>query len=121
MDGGTPNKKIMTIAYSVNGGSEIFGVEVNWQRLPKQRQTTTGKITFQNYAQHTWTLREMSMSQFLTLQALSGKTLTSIETNDIDARKTGKTYSAGAEMGIVNAQHVGVQAQGVTIQFRVKV
>lgn len=111
----------MTVAYSVNGGSEILGVESTWQRLRKQHQTTTGKITFQNYARNTWTAASMTMTLYLTLQALSGKTLTSIETNDIADRKTGKTYSNGAEMGIVNCQHVGVQAQGVSIQFRVKV
>ena len=111
----------MTIAYSVNAGSEIFGVESTWRRLPKQRQTTTGAITFQDYALNTWTIANMTMALFLTLQALAGQTLTSLETNDITARKTGATYSAGAEVGLINCQHAGVQAQGVTIQFRVKV
>ncbi len=111
----------MTIAYSVNGGSEIFGVLSTWQRLPKQRQTTTGQITFQNYALNTWQLASMTMTLFLTLQALSGQNLTSLETNDITARKSAATYSAGAEVGLVNCQHVGLEAQGVTVQFRVKV
>jgi hypothetical protein len=111
----------MTIAYSVNGGSEILGVESTWRRLRKQQQTTTGTITFQNYALNTWTIANMTMAIFLTLQALSGTTLASIETNDIDDRNTGKTYSNGVDMGLVNCQHVGVQAQGITIQFRVKV
>lgn len=111
----------MTVAYSVNGGSEILGVISTWRRLPKQRQTTTGLITFQDYALNTWTVANMTMATFLTLQALSGQVLDSLETNDITARKTGATYSAGAEVGVVNCQHVGVQAQQVTIQFRVKV
>lgn len=110
----------MTIAYSVNGGSEILGVLSTWQRLPKQRQTT-GIITFQTYALNTWTVANMTMTIFQTLQALSGQTLTSLETNDITARKSGATYSAGAEVGIVNCQHIGVQAQQVTIRFRVKI
>lgn len=111
----------MTIAYSVNGGSEIFGVESTWRRLPKQKQTTTGQITFQDYALNTWTVANMTMALFLTLQALSGKNLDSLETNDITARKSGATYSDGAEVGLVNCQHVGLDAQQVTIQFRVKV
>jgi hypothetical protein len=111
----------MTIAYSVNGGSEIFGVISTWRRIPKQRQTTTGAITFQDYALNTWTIANMTMAIFLALQDLSGKNLTTLETNDIAARKSAKTYSAGAEVGLVNCQHVGLDAQQVTIQFRVKV
>lgn len=111
----------MTIAYSVNGGSEILGVLSTWRRIPKQRQTTTGAITFQDYALNTWTVANMTMALFLTLQALSGKNLDSLETNDIAARKSAATYSAGAEVGLVNCQHVGLDAQQVTIQFRVKV
>ncbi len=111
----------MTVAYSVNGGSEILGVISTWQRLPKQRQTTTGTITFQAYALNTWTMASMTMALFLTLQALSGKNLTTLETNDITARKSAATYSAGEEVRLVNCQHVGLEAQGVTVRFRVKV
>lgn len=110
----------MTVAYSVNGGSEILGVLSTWQRLPKQRQAT-GIITFQAYALNTWTVANMTMTIFQTLQALSGQNLTSLETNDITARKSGATYSAGAEVGVISCQHIGVQAQQVTIRFRVKV
>ena len=111
----------MTIAYSVNGGSEIHGVQSDWRREVKSRDTD-GKITYQNYALNVWTIPNATIANLLTLQALSGQTLTSLETNDIDDRDNAATYSSGAEVvSVVNAQHVGLQAQQVTASFRVKV
>lgn len=111
----------MTIAYSVNGGSQIYGVQSDWQRQVKSRDTD-GTSVYQNYALNTWTVANMTMANYLTLQALSGAILTSLETNDIDDRDAAATYNSGVEVvNAVTAQHVGVQAQGVTVQFRVKV
>ncbi len=106
--------------YSVNGGTSIPGVESTWHQIPKQKQAN-GIITFQDYAKNTWNIPNMSMVNYLTLQALSGTTITSLETNDVTDRGSAATYSAGVEVGVVNCQHVGVQAQAVRIEFRVKV
>lgn len=111
----------MTVAYSVNGGSEILGVDSVWKREIKSRDPATGAITFQNYATNTLTVPDMTMTLYLVLQALSGSVLTSLETNDITDRNVGATYNSGVEMGIVNCQHVGLAAQGIVIKFRVKV
>ena len=108
----------MTIAYSINGGAEIHGVQANWQRVPI-RQEDTGAITYNNWAIHTWSIDVVPMATFQTLKAAEGDSLTTLETNDIDDRNNATVYGSVILESLVNGQHTGLNVTGVQLTFRV--
>lgn len=108
-----------TPTFAVNGGPDLPGVNSNWQRLPK-RKNTDGTIEYLSWALNTWHVPEMSMANFETLQAMSGAVLISLDTTDIDDRNNGAQYT-DAELDVVNGRHVGLRVLDVRLAFRVKV
>ena len=109
-----------TPTFVVNGSITAYGVQANWQRVEKRRNDD-GTIDYQDYYLHTWDIQQAEMSTFLALQALSGKSLTSLATTDVTDRNEAATYSAGVEMGVVNCQQIGRRATGIRAEFRVKI
>ena len=109
----------MAIAFGVNGGSEISGVESDWQRAPI-RTDTDGVTTYNNWALNIWRVGLMPGATVDTLKALQGQALTSLETNDIDDRDTAAQYTTVFLRSIAGA-HYGLYLQNVIIEFMVKV
>ena len=108
----------MAITYQVNG-IEIHGVKSNWKKVPK-RKNTDGSIDFQDWALNIWSLEQQEMTAYETVQLLSGLVITSLDTNDIDNRNTGKQYTS-VELGSVNCTHIGRRATNITLEFRVDI
>lgn len=108
-----------TPTFSVNGGSAIPGVVANWNRTVKRRNND-GSIEYQPYAEHVWDIPSMAMATYLTLQALNGQVLSSLDTTNHSDRNNGATYT-GAEIISVRAQHLGLRAAGVRVLFKVDI
>lgn len=109
-----------TPVFQVNGVINIQGVKSNWQRVEKRR-LDDGTIEYQDYLLNVWDIDQETMSVFLALQALSGKTLTSLATTDVTDRNEAATYNSGVEMGVVNCQQIGQRATGIRVEYRVKI
>ena len=107
-----------TPTFAINSGNSLPGMQADWQRVPK-RKNVDGTIDYQPWSRHWWDIEEMEMSEYETLQALSGTVLTSLDTTDIDDKNNGATYTS-AEVGVVNCRQQGRQARGVRVEFRVK-
>lgn len=110
----------MTVAYSVNGGNEIHGVLSSWLRQVVRREDD-GTIVYSNFAANRWIIRNIDMTEFDALRALQGTSLTSLETNDIDDRNAGATYTTVFVTAVINGQQIGREMRNVQIEFRVKV
>ena len=108
----------MTIAYSVNGGSEIHGVFSTWARLTTSDQLD-GTLEFSPHALNVWTVPQMTGTIFDTLRAAQGEALTSLETNDITNRNTGATYTMAILESLTAGGHEGLVLTGVEVVFRV--
>ena len=106
--------------YSINGGSALPGVIAEWQRAVL-RQNPDGTITYSPWAVHAWQLQTMATADFATLYAQQGKTLTSLETNDIDDRNVAATYTDVVLQSVVNGDHRGLNMHNIALRFRVKV
>ena len=104
--------------YSVNGIT-LYGVTSSWERVIKRR--TPAGITFQPYAMNNLSISQMEISTFLILQALSGRRLSSLGTNDIDDVGTGITYTSAEIVEAVNTAQIGRRATGCRISIRVDV
>lgn len=108
-----------TPTFVINGSITCYGVTAEWQRQAKRRNGD-GTVNYQSYLLHTWEVPQMEMSIFLSLQALSGSTLTSLATTSLSDRNNGATYTSAA-LGLVNCQQLGRRATGVRLEFWVKV
>ena len=109
----------MTIAYSINGGSEIPGILSNWQRTPL-RENDDGSIEYTSLAVNTWQAPQMTVANYLTLQALRGAAPTSLETNDIDDRNTGAAYSDSVILIALKGRQTGHIMTDVEAVFEVE-
>lgn len=107
-------------AFVIDSSLTFHGVQANWERAPK-RKNNDGTIEYQPYALHTWDIPQVEMSTFLSLQALQGQRLTSLQTTDIDSRNSPATYANAEIIGMVNARQEGRRATGVRVTFRVDV
>ena len=107
----------MTIAYSINGGSEIYGVTSTWERR-RRRSKVDNQVTFTNMAVNVWRIPIVNMTTFETLRAAQGDSLTSLETNDPDARNTAIQYTT-VTMGLVQGTHNNIRMTDVTVEFDV--
>ncbi len=111
----------MTIAYSINSGTEVHGVESTWERLAAGANVD-GSIRLSSWAHNTWKVERMTVATYLELQTAQGTSLTSLQTNDIDANNTGKSYTSGVILfDLSNSGHIGVNMAGVEVVFKVKV
>jgi hypothetical protein len=108
----------MTVNYSINGGSEVHGVESSWERIVKR--TGLLETVYSNIAINRWGIPQMDMSTYEGLSASQGNTLSSIETNDIADRNSPETYTT-VTLGLVNGEHIGKRMVNVTLEFYVKV
>ena len=109
----------MAIAFGVNGGSEISGVESDWQRAPI-RTDTDGVTTYNNWALNIWRVGLMPGATAAALRALLGSALTSIQTNDIDDRDSAATYTTVFLRSLTGTPK-GVYLENAVIEFMVKV
>ena len=107
-----------TPTFSINGGSAIPGVTAKWEVLPK-RVRLNGVADFQAMYRHSWDIPQMTVSQYETLQALSGQPLTSLATTQYSDFNDAATYTT-AEMGLVTGYQIGQRMTGIRIEFRVK-
>lgn len=107
----------MAVAYSINGGSEIPGIVSKWERIPK-RQNADGTIDFADYALNIWTAELMTDTAYESLQTALGTALTSLETNDIDARNSSATYTT-VLLDRLAGQQQGRRMVGVEAVFKV--
>jgi len=107
----------MTIAYSINGGSEIYGIQSDWQQVPI-RVGVDGVATYNDWAINKWSIDTTDMTTWETLKAAEGTTLTSLETNDIDARNSSASYATVIFERLEGGQ-VGHLMRNVTCTFRV--
>lgn len=103
--------------YTINGGSEIPGVNSSWQRLKKQVKVDN-QTTFTNMAINRWRLPLMSMANFEIFRAAQGDSLTSLNTNDPDDRDAFLQYTT-AVMSLLNGRHQGLNMRDVTVEFYV--
>jgi hypothetical protein len=110
----------MTITYSVDGGSEIHGVQSSWKRIPI-RTDSDGTITHSRWAINTWEIPIIGLTNFETLRAAQGTSLTSVETNDINNINDGKTYPRAFLEGVVNGGHLAIQMHSVKLTFRIDI
>ncbi len=110
----------MTIAYSVNAGTEVLGVESRWERIA-QRINGDGTSDFSPWAWNIWMIKDIKTAPYETLQALQGAALVSLETNDIDDRNTGATYTMVFLHDIENEGQFGQTIRGTIVRFMVKV
>ena len=108
----------MTVAYSINSGSEIHGVTSTWRRVPTRIQED-GEITYNAWAINEWSIPLLTITNFETLKAAEGDTITSLETNDIDDINSGATYTTVILESLVNGSHVGLHMENVRVTFRV--
>ena len=106
--------------YSINSGTALDGVTSNWQRNILRRNPD-GTITFSDWATNTLQMPMMTTANFAVFYAQQGKTLTTLETNDIDSRNVAKTYTSAILESVVNGTHRGLKMQNVNLTFRVKV
>lgn len=109
----------MAIAYSFNGGAEISGVESDWQRTVI-RTDTDGVIAYNAWALNTWRLLKMPGGTADALRVKIGQALASLETNDIDDRDSGVTYTTVILRSITGAPK-GIYLENAVIEFMVKV
>jgi hypothetical protein len=109
-----------TPTYSINGGTQVHGVEAGWQRVPL-RHNDDGTVTWSDWARHMWRAAVMETATYLEFQAVhaAGGLLSSIETNDIDDRNTNATYT-DAQLVKLNGNHLGRNVVNVAAEFRVK-
>ena len=107
----------MTIAYSVNGGTEIHGITSSWERA-RRRVEIDNQATFTNIAFNTWRIPRMSMAGFEILKAVEGDTLTSLETNNPEARNSAAQFTT-VIIGLVDGRQAGINMEDVTIRFEV--
>jgi len=109
----------MTIAYSMNGGTEIHGITSTWRKVPK-RLNSDATNDFSPSAINTWDIEIIDMTNYETLVAAQGTLLASLETNDFDAQNSGKTYSSNVFLeGVVGGLHQALNVLGLQVQFRV--
>ncbi len=108
----------MTIAYSINGGAEIHGVQSSWKRVPK-RTNSDGTIDFSKWAINTWQIATIGLTNFETLRAQQGQLLTTIETNNINNINENHIYTSAFIEGVVNGGQLGIQMHRVTVTFRI--
>lgn len=116
--GGDVPASTAAIIYSINGGSEIHGVQSNWLRQTK-RGNNDGTLVFNNWTTHTWQLSTVSMTNFETLRAQQGLTLTSLESNDQSARNSSRIYARAILESVVNGNQLGINMHNVSLTFRV--
>ncbi len=109
----------MTVAYSINAGTEVHGVESTWRRIVSRGNVDT-TIDFNDWAENVWRVAKMPMSAYLELQTAQGLSLTSLETNDIDANNSAATYTTAILYRLSSGGHVGVNMVQVEVVFRVK-
>ena len=107
------------VIYSVNSGTELAGIQADWQRIPNRRNIT-GETDYSIWANHTWTIPVIKAIYYLELLVLQGTVLTALKTNNINYRNQGTTYTS-ATMGLVNGTHEGLNMRNVTIEFKVKI
>jgi hypothetical protein len=110
----------MTIAYSINGGAEIHGVQSSWKRVP-QRVNWDSTIDYSDWAINNWEIPVIGLTNFETLRAAQGQTLTSLESNDIDTINSAKIYDTAILEGVINGGHLALQVHSVKATFRVRI
>jgi hypothetical protein len=110
----------MAIAYSINGGSEVHGVVSGWENVPV-RQDDDGTINYSPLAINRWHIAQMDMTTWETLRAARGDTLTSLETNDIDDRNTGKAYPLVTFERLEGGEQRGQRVLNTIAIFRVDI
>ena len=108
----------MAISYAVNSTSITAGIQARWEPLPTG-QADNGATTYStaaNWARHYWDINEMSVTDWLVLEALRGVTLTNVTTTDYDSPNSGKTYTS-ARLVTCNGRQKGVVMQAVRVEF----
>lgn len=109
----------MTITYSVNG-TTIHGVQSIWERVPTSANDD-GTIDYSPFALNHWTMPQLAMSLFETMRASQGTALSSLGTNDIDSRNSGKSYGTVFVEGVIGGEQRGIVMRDVRLSFRVDV
>lgn len=110
-----------TPTYSINAGTAIHGVNSVWERQVK-RVNVDNTIDYLPGAVNIWTLPVCNMTTWETLIAARGAALTSLETNNIYARNSARTYSVNVFFEELSAgDHQGLNMLNVTCRFRVDV
>jgi hypothetical protein len=107
----------VTVAYSINGGSEIYGVTSAWERR-RRRSKVDNQVIFTNMAVNVWRIPIVDMTTFETLRATQGNALTSLETNNPEARNSAAQFTT-VIMGLVQGTHDNIRMADVTIEFDV--
>ena len=108
------------ISYSINGGSDIPGVQSNWERQPI-RVDSSGVTIYGNWHLNTWGIDNMTMTTFEDLLAQQGQTLTSLESNDQSSRNSRRVYNRAILHSVVNGSQLGLIMTGASLVFRVDV
>lgn len=110
-----------TPTYSINGGTQVYGVQSDWQRQAA-RVNDDGTIDYTPSAVNIWTMGTVLMTTYEELRAAWRSSLTSLETNDIDNRNTGKTYSTNIFFeSLTDGGQVGINMVNVVCRFRLDV
>jgi hypothetical protein len=108
----------MAISYAVNSQAISGGIQARWEPLPTG-QTDNGATTYTtaaDWARHYWDVDEMSMADWLVLDALRGVSLTNVTTTDYDNYNSGKTYTT-ARLVTVSGRQRGIVMQAVRVEF----
>lgn len=107
-----------TPTYSINAGTQLHGIDADWQRQPI-RTNDDGTLTYNDWARHIWRTQIMPVAEYIELQEALRNGLSSIETNDIDSRNSNKTYT-NVIMENVSGEQDGRNIIGISVEFRVK-
>jgi len=103
------------IAYSVNSNVITGGVRPFWPPM-QIGANTDGLPRYSNWYRHLWTIPEMEMANYLTLQALRGTTITEVTTTDKDTPNSSAQYTTGRVLS-VSGQQQGRRVLNVRVEF----
>lgn len=106
----------MTIAYAVNGNAITAGIQAAWAPIQTGLEDDGAPKYNDLWAEHVWSIPRMEMTDYLTLQALRGTSITSVVTTTEDEPNTQNDYSTGRVMEVSGEQR-GRQMLNVRVRF----
>ena len=107
------------IGYQVNSTAITAGVQAQWEPI-QTKNGGRGVPSYSDFYRHTWSIAEIDVATYLTLEALKGTALTSLDTTDQSSPNTAANYTT-AKCVTVSGRQLGHLMQDVQVEFLVKV
>ena len=109
----------MAITYSVNSNTITGGIRAFWPPM-QTGLNGDGSPQYSPWYRHIWSIPELEMANYLTLEALRGTSLTSLVTTNKDTPNVAATYTTGRVL-TVTGQQQGRRMLNVQVDFMVDV